>query len=75
MLQEQEAAARPEHSVHLIKGFADDKTVFFMDIGAKFLGPDGTLSKDIMPDLLHPNAKGYEIWADAIAPKVKELLQ
>jgi lysophospholipase L1-like esterase len=59
----------------IIKTYADDKTVFFMDIGDKFLAPDGTLSKDIMPDLLHPNEKGYEIWAQAIQGKVKELLK
>lgn len=59
----------------IIKNLADNKTVFFMDIGPKFLQPDGMLSRDIMPDLLHPNEKGYEIWAEAIAPKVKELLQ
>lgn len=59
----------------IIKNLADGKTVFFLDINAKFLQPDGTLSRDIMPDLLHPHAKGYEIWAEAIAPKVKELLQ
>ena len=34
-----------------------------------------TLSKGIMPDLLHPNEKGYQIWADAIEAKVKELLK
>ena len=59
----------------IIKTFADEKTVFFMDISAKFLSPDGTLSKDIMPDVLHPNEKGYEIWAEAIEGKVKELLK
>ena len=59
----------------IIKGFADDKKVFFMDIGAKFLEADGTLSKGIMPDLLHPNEKGYQIWAEAIEAKVKELLK
>jgi len=64
-----------EETNAIIKGFADNKKVFFMDINAKFLEPDGTLSKDIMPDLLHPNAKGYEIWAEAIEPKVKELMQ
>jgi lysophospholipase L1-like esterase len=37
-----------------------------MDIGSKFLGSDGTLSRDIMPDLLHPDEKGYQIWADAM---------
>lgn len=64
-----------EETNAIIKGYADNKKVYFMDINAKFLQPDGTLSKDIMPDLLHPNAKGYEIWAEAIAPKVKELMQ
>jgi len=49
--------------------------VTFLDIGDKFLQPDGTLSKDIMPDLLHPNEKGYEIWAEAIEGKVKDLLK
>jgi lysophospholipase L1-like esterase len=64
-----------EETNAIIKNLADNKTVFFLDINAKFLEADGTLSKDIMPDLLHPNDKGYEIWAEAIAPKVKELLK
>lgn len=59
----------------IIKGYADDKHVFWMDIGPKFLQPDGVLSKDIMPDLLHPNDKGYEIWASAIDAKIKELMK
>lgn len=59
----------------LIKANADDKTVFYMDISQKFLQPDGTLTQEIMPDRLHLSPKGYEIWADAIEPKVKELLK
>ncbi len=59
----------------LVKAFADDKKVFFLDIGGKFLEGDGTLPKSIMPDLLHPNEKGYQIWSDAIEAKVKELLK
>ena len=59
----------------IIKGYADGKTVVYEDIGAKFLQPDGTLSKDIFPDLLHPNDKGYEIWASAIDDKIKELMK
>jgi lysophospholipase L1-like esterase len=64
-----------EETNAIIKGYADDKKVFFMDIGSKFLQPDGVLSKDIMPDLLHPNAQGYEIWASAIDSKIKELMK
>ncbi len=47
--------------------------VKYLDIGAKFLEADGTLPKSIMPDALHPNAKGYVIWAEAIGPTVEEL--
>ncbi len=53
---------------------ADNENVFYLDIGPKFLDADGTLSKDIMPDLLHLNPRGYEIWAEAIEPKVAELM-
>jgi len=55
--------------------FADDKKVFYMDIGDKFLAADGTLPADVMPDGLHPNAKGYQIWGDAIIDRVKALLK
>ncbi len=64
-----------EQTNAIIKTLADDKTVYWMDVNAKLLQPDGTLSKEIMPDLLHPNAKGYEIWSEAIEAKVKELLR
>lgn len=48
--------------------------VKYLDINAKFLQPDGTLTKEIMPDLLHPQAKGYQIWADNVVPEIKKLL-
>ncbi len=48
--------------------------VTFMDIGPKFLEPDGTLTAEIMPDFLHPSAKGYQIWADAIQPVVDQYI-
>lgn len=50
-------------------------TIHFMDIGDRFFEPDGTLSKEVMPDFLHLSAKGYQIWADAISAKVDELMQ
>lgn len=58
----------------LIAKFADGQTVQFLDIGQTFLQPDGTLTREIMPDLLHLSEAGYEKWAAALEPKVKELL-
>ena len=49
-------------------------TVRFLDIGPKFLEKDGTLTKEIMPDLLHLSPKGYRIWAEAIEPVVAEIV-
>lgn len=40
--------------------------VKWFDINARFLGADGTLSRELFGDLLHPTAKGYDIWADAL---------
>ena len=57
-----------------LPAMADGKRVFFLDIGDKFLDENKVLSKSIMPDLLHPNERGYQIWAEAIEPTVKELL-
>jgi lysophospholipase L1-like esterase len=50
------------------------KTVKYLDIGGKFLSPDGTISKEIMPDFLHLSEKGYQIWTDAVKGPIKELL-
>lgn len=52
----------------------DGVHVHFLDIGPKLLEPDGTLSTDIMPDLLHPDTRGYQIWADAIKGPLAALL-
>jgi len=46
----------------------DGKKVIYLDFGDKFLTPDGTMSKEVMHDFLHPSAAGYQIWADAIQP-------
>ena len=59
---------------NIIQGFADNKTVFYLNINDKFLEPDGTLPKSIMPDLLHPNADGYRIWAEAMEPTIRKLM-
>jgi len=53
----------------------DAKSIRYLDIGAKFLDADGKIPNDIMPDALHPNAKGYQIWADAIQPLLDEMMK
>ncbi len=53
---------------------ADGDMVHYLDIGSVFLDPDGTLPKSVMPDALHPNKQGYWMWAEAMEPKVAELL-
>jgi len=58
----------------IIAKLADQKTVTYLDIGKKFLQEDGTLTKEIMPDLLHPGEHGYTIWAEAIEPTVAKLM-
>lgn len=58
----------------ILAGYADGKHVFYLDVNHEFLDDDGRLPKSIMPDLLHPNAKGYAIWAKAMGPTVKKLL-
>ena len=59
----------------MLAKLADNKRVFYMDIGEKFLTPDGTLTAEIMPDALHPNLAGYQIWADAIGDRVAALMK
>jgi lysophospholipase L1-like esterase len=47
-----------------------------MDIGARFLDADGYFLPDTFrPDNLHPIAKGYEIWGEAVKDKIAELLK
>ena len=52
----------------------DGEMVHYLDIGENFLQDDGTLPREIMPDLLHLSPKGYTIWAESIEPSVKKLM-
>jgi len=58
----------------LASTIADNKWIYYMDIGDKFLNKDGTISKEIMFDYLHLTAKGYQAEAKAIEPMVKKLM-
>ncbi|HLX70941.1 MAG TPA: platelet-activating factor acetylhydrolase IB subunit [Verrucomicrobiae bacterium] len=53
----------------------DGKMITFLDINHVFLGPDEKVPKDIMPDFLHPNEHGYQLWADAMEPTLDKMLK
>jgi len=63
-----------EKANDIFKKLADGKGIHYLDIGEKFLEPDGTLSRKIMPDLLHLSVEGYTIWAESIEPTLKKLM-
>lgn len=58
----------------LASKIADGEMIHYLDINSSFLSEDGTLSRDIMPDYLHLSKKGYKIWAEAMEPKIVELM-
>ena len=57
-----------------LAGIADGRTVHFLDINASLADPDGSVSKDVMPDFLHLSDKGYAIWQRAMDPLLEKLL-
>ncbi len=58
----------------IICNIADNKMVYYLNINKAFLSEKGLISRDAMPDLAHPSEKGYQKWAEAIEPKIVELL-
>ncbi len=55
----------------MLPSLADNEYVFYRDISALYLLPDGdTLNVELLPDWLHPNKAGYHLWAAAIAPEM-----
>jgi len=56
----------------LLAALAREKGLTFLDIGARMLEPDGTLSREIMKDSVHPTEKGYALWASALKDVLKD---
>ncbi len=63
-----------EKSNAIVAKLAADENVSYLDVGKDFLGEDGSLSREIMPDLLHLSEPGYTIWAESIEPSLAKLL-
>jgi lysophospholipase L1-like esterase len=66
----------------IIKNFADNQTVYWLDLvplmpPVTTTKPDGTTDqnwKGLGTDHLHPDASGYQLWADAMEPLLSQLL-
>ena len=60
----------------IIARLDDQQHVFYMDIGAKFLDDKGVFLPDsFRGDNLHPQAKGYDIWGQAVSARLAELMK
>jgi lysophospholipase L1-like esterase len=53
----------------------DGANVRFLDINAVFLGQDGKIPWQLMPDQLHPTAAGYQLWAEAMQKPLAEMMK
>jgi beta-glucosidase len=59
----------------IIAKLDDGSTVRYLDIGKVFLDDKDEISTDIMRDRLHPTAKGYDLWYDAMHPLLDEMMK
>jgi beta-glucosidase len=59
---------------NLARTYADNKQIFFLDLSPLFLDNQGRLAQHLMPDYLHPNEQGYQVWADGMEDMLSRLL-
>lgn len=60
---------------NIISSYDDAKSIHYLDITSKFLDDNGEIPADVMADGLHPTAKGYQIWFDAMWPSLEPYLK
>ncbi len=66
--------AKNDQASKLASQLADGKWIYYLDINKAFLDKDGVMTREVMPDLLHPQDKGYQLWADAMLPTLEKLM-
>lgn len=57
-----------------LPNLADGRNVVYLDPGEDLVAPDGTVTANTVTGLIHPNAQGYEIVANAIAPTLQAMV-
>lgn len=66
--------AKNDKASQLASEIADGKMIYYLDINKAFLNKEGVLTREVMPDLLHPKEKGYALWAAAMEPTLAKLM-
>lgn len=69
-----EMRLRNDEINRLIAEFADGEHIYYLNVNHVFLDAEGKLKQELMPDLLHPNALGYQAWAQAMEPTIRQLM-
>lgn len=72
-----DAAARKNNDAvnALLPEIAKDAGAEWLNISRAFVDDKGVLSRELMPDFLHPSRRGYEVWANAIRDALKRWMQ
>lgn len=63
-----------ERASDIVSHLADNKHIFYCDVNHVFLNMDGSIKHELMPDWLHPNPRGAELWAQAMEPLLSKLM-
>ena len=58
----------------LLAKLADGDAVRFLDAGPRFVAEDGTISKFVLSDYIHPSQEGYRLLSAAIQGPIQDML-
>jgi beta-glucosidase len=58
----------------LISRLADGNSIYYQNINEIFLDDNQVLQEKLMPDFLHLNSLGYQLWAKAMTPTINRLM-
>jgi lysophospholipase L1-like esterase len=55
-----------------LEALASEGSLTYIDLKNELTAPDGTISREVMSDFLHPGEKGYAIWGKALKKATSE---
>jgi lysophospholipase L1-like esterase len=58
----------------VLRKLADNRDIFWIDFGHRFVNGDGLISAELMPDYLHLTKRGYELWAEAMERRISSII-